>query len=168
MIENIKNNENNTNNENTKNKLKLLDTNGKIILPYDENSWYYKIPFIFSLLVKIKLCLSIFSRKNFIPCIKFPNGVEIDFTHNKIILNNPTEIICNENLKIISKKHLILQSGKTEEKERKGYIYSIWLNSPEDEYGNPVKNSVENLNKKNKNCNCGCNCDKNDEKNKNC
>jgi hypothetical protein len=147
-----------TNNEkNEKNDNKLIEINDEI-LP-QKNSWYFKIPFIFSLLVKIKLCMIIFSRNFYIPSIRFSNGVEIDFEKNRIILNDPTEIVCNDTLKLISKKHLILRSGQGQEEEREGYRYSIWLNSPEDDRGNPLKKPIEKLLKNNNNkCGCKCNC----------
>lgn len=91
-----------------------------------------------SLIQRLKLLWFVLKTKSYKPIIKFSNGVEIDLTNNKIILNNPTEILCKENFTITSEKHLLLNSGQDLE-ERPGYHYSIWLNSPLNTKGQPFR-----------------------------
>lgn len=88
---------------------------------------------------RIKLCFMIILNSKYKPKIRFDNNVEIDLSNNKIIFLKPLHIHCNENLTISSSKHIIIDSGKNKESEREGYNYSIWLNSPKDDKGNPVK-----------------------------
>lgn len=92
-----------------------------------------------SFIEKILLCLLVLTSKSFKPVLRFDDGTEIDFRSNKIILRNTLNIHCKEDIKISSEKNIIIDSGKKYDPERSGYRYSIWLNCPKDEKGNPLK-----------------------------
>jgi hypothetical protein len=62
----------------------------------------------------------------------------VDLNTNQLILKDNFTIISNENLTIRSEKHIMLDTSKLPE-SRKGYYYSIWMNSKKDEEGNPLK-----------------------------
>lgn len=57
----------------------------------------------------------------------------------RLLITDELKIEGLENLSIVTKKHLFLESGGTPEEGRPGYLYSIWNNSRvRDEQGRPV------------------------------
>jgi hypothetical protein len=66
------------------------------------------------------------------------SSFSIDLNNNTLILKDNFTIISKENLTIRSEKHIIVDTSKLPE-SRKGYNYSIWMNSKKDEEGNPLK-----------------------------
>lgn len=57
----------------------------------------------------------------------------------RLLVTDELKIEGLENLSIVTKKHLFLESGGTPEEGRPGYLYSIWQNSRiRDEQGRPV------------------------------
>lgn len=92
-----------------------------------------------SFLNKLKICLMILSSSRFKPVLKIDDNVELDLSNNKIIITKPFHIHCLEDLTISSSKNIIIDSGKKKDPERPGYFYSIWLNSPKDLKGKPLK-----------------------------
>lgn len=90
-------------------------------------------------LTKLKLTFMLWFDNGWKPVVKFNNGVELDFQNKKIILREPLEIVSEENIKIKTAKHLMLESGQTPENNRYGYKYSIWFNSPSNENGEPIQ-----------------------------
>lgn len=66
------------------------------------------------------------------------NGVEIDLNRRLVVVSEPFNLHCTENLKLSSNKHVLLESGQGTEHRRPNYLYSVWINSPTDQYGDPV------------------------------
>lgn len=69
--------------------------------------------------------------------IQLGNGVILDLDNQKIIIPGDFALHTEGNLRLSSDKHVIIKSGQTEE-PRPGYIHGIWLNSEEDQFGQPL------------------------------
>jgi hypothetical protein len=74
--------------------------------------------------------------------IVFTNGVTIDMENKRIILPDDFSVHATGNLRLTADKHVIIKSGQGVEESRRGYHYSIWLNSDEDDAGRPLKEQV--------------------------
>lgn len=79
------------------------------------------------------------------PRISLEDGSVIDFEKGEIVINGDLTLNVKGNLYIKADKHIIINSGREKEKEREGYIYSIWLNSDIDSNGLPLKNEEKNI-----------------------
>ena len=71
------------------------------------------------------------------PYIRLKNGSIVDLNNQRLIILGDFTLHTTGNLKLTSDKHIILKSGRLPE-ERAGYTYSIWFNSEEDQFGNPL------------------------------
>lgn len=86
-----------------------------------------RIKSVFSLLLEQK------------PRIVLEDGSTVDFKTGEIFINGDLKLHVKGNLYINSDKHIIINSGQKDEEYRKGYKYSIWLNSKLDRNGFPIK-----------------------------
>lgn len=78
-------------------------------------------------------------REDWKPVVRFRNGVELDFSTNSVILNQPTAIHARDNLTITSDKHLMMNSGRRQVEGREpGYVYGFWANTDLDRNGDPI------------------------------
>lgn len=91
-----------------------------------------------SLWQRLRMAWMIVMRRHWRPKIRFDNGVELDFDRHAIVMNHPTQLHCKENFSITTNKNLILESGRTPDPERPGYVYAIWENCDRDHQGRPI------------------------------
>lgn len=85
---------------------------------------------------KIKNILNILFNEK--PKIVLENGSFVDFKNNKFYFVGDFSLHINGNLYIKADKHICINSGCTDE-ERKGYKYSVWINTELNEKNLPLK-----------------------------
>lgn len=101
-------------------------------------------PIQVGLIDRIKLAWQLLVGSQWKPKIRFSNGVELDFSTQTILMDQPTTLLSKENLKIITHKHLILESGQTQVPGKPdGYPYGIWENTRLDENGDPILEQID-------------------------
>lgn len=85
---------------------------------------------------RIALAVKAFNKPN-VMCIEIGNGVILDLSNNRLVIPGDFEFHAEGNLRLTSDRHIILKSGQDADR-REGYTHSIWLNSEEDENGDPL------------------------------
>jgi hypothetical protein len=102
------------------------------IVQYQQN-----ISYISKIWQRCYLAYLAFTSPDLTPCIKMKNGVIIDIENQRVIIPGDFNLHTTGNLRLTSDKHVIIKSGRTPE-ERDGYVYGVWINSEEDNQGNPL------------------------------
>lgn len=67
------------------------------------------------------------------------DGWELDTSTNTLTIKKDFKLKIEGTLEIQSNKDIVIDSGRNENPDRPGYLHSIWLNSPKDQDGKPLR-----------------------------
>ena len=86
---------------------------------------------------KLKNVFNLLFKKE--PILHLPGDTTIQLQQNSIKIEGDLHLNASGSIYLFADKHIVLQSGRTEEPNRPGYLYSIWMNSDLDQNMNPLK-----------------------------
>lgn len=86
---------------------------------------------------KIKNIFNLLFKKE--PTLYLSADTKIQLQQNSIKIEGDLHLNASGSIYLFADKHIVLQSGRTEEPDRPGYLYSIWMNSDLDQNMNPLK-----------------------------
>jgi hypothetical protein len=90
-----------------------------------------------SFLDRLKIIWSLLTKKQ--PEISLTPTSKVKFGENKVYFHGDFHLTSSGSLYLSADKHVIIESGQDQEPERPGYRHSVWINSPKDNFGRPLK-----------------------------